>query len=43
MDHLPGILADFHNADPGGRVRLNRAGIAYSAEDAGAAHARLVE
>ena len=24
MDHLPGIPADFHNADPRGRVRPNR-------------------
>ena len=43
MDHLPGILADTHHADPGGRVRLNCAGPAYSAEDAGAARARLAE
>ena len=28
MDHLPRIFADFHNADPRGRVRLNCAGTA---------------
>ena len=26
MDHRPRIFADFHNADPRGRVRLNCAG-----------------
>lgn len=26
MDHRPRIFADFHNADPRGRIRLNCAG-----------------
>ena len=43
MDHLPGILAGTHHADPGSRVRLNCAGPAYSAEDAGTTHARLAK